>query len=329
MTLAAAVSVSGGPVRPELRRFFRKESVTIAVTDSGLGGLAVMAEAACRMKNAGVFRKVDFVFFNALFSLEGGYNSLKTRQEKIAVLNSALESLGRKIHPDLILIGCNTLSALYESTSFSRTTKIPVIGIIETGVALISGGLREHPGAAVIIFGTPTTIAEQAHEKALAHLGFAASRIFVQSCPELESYIEKDCAGAETEMLIAACLDEALSRIAPPRPPLLISLNCTHYGYSLPLWNKAFQEAGVKPLAVLNPNAGLADSLIAPAYEHRFRKTEVSARIVSMVEISAQKIQSLGRWLEGVSPETAAALRGYESCASLFEWKTLVAPERR
>jgi glutamate racemase len=329
LALAAAVFVSGGPVRPELGRFFGKESVTVAVTDSGLGGLAVMAEAVRRMKDAGVFRKADFVFFNTLFSLEGGYNSLKTRREKIDVLNSALQSLGKTFHPDLILIGCNTLSALYKSTSFSRTTKIPVIGIIETGVALISGGLRDHPDAVVILFGTPTTIAEQAHEKALARLGFSASRIAVQACPELETYIEEDCGGAETEMLIAACLDEALAKIAPPRPPLLVSLNCTHYGYSLPLWEKAFREAGVKPLAVLDPNAGLADSLISSEYEHRFPKTEVSARVVSLVEISGQKIQSLGRWLERVSPETAVALQRYEHSPSLFEWKRFVAPQRR
>jgi hypothetical protein len=152
-------------VHLNLAGFFNKEKVTIAVTDSGLGGLAVMAEAVRRMKDERVFKEADFIFYNALFSLEGGYNSLKTRQEKIEVFSSALENLERKYQPDLILIGCNTLSVLYPDTPFSRKTKIPVIGIVEAGVEMIAEGLRAHPEAAVILFGTPTTVSEATHKR--------------------------------------------------------------------------------------------------------------------------------------------------------------------
>ena len=303
---------------PDLKHFFQKESVTIAVTDSGLGGLSVMAEAVRRMKEAGVFKKVDFVFCSALFSLEGGYNSLRTRKEKVRIFSSALESLAKNFHPDLILIACNTLSVLYADTMFSRKTKIPVVGIIETGVELISQSLRGNPGSWAIIFGTPTTISEGTHKKRLMDRGFDSSRIVVMSCPELENYIEKDYAGDETEMLIAACVDEALQKVATPRPPLFVSLNCTHFGYSLPLWEKAFQDAGVKPLGVLNPNSRMIDFIFPPEYRQRFPKTEIGARVVSMVEIAQEKIQSLGKWLKNVSPETAEALAHYKHLPSLF-----------
>jgi glutamate racemase len=312
------------PSGPDLQLFFQKEKVAIGVTDSGLGGLAVMAEAIRKMKEAGVFRRVDFVFFNALFSLEGGYNSLKTREEKVQIFSSALESMEKKFHPDLILIGCNTLSVLYEDTPFSRKTKIPVIGIVEAGVEIISQSLRDRLDSLVIIFGTPTTISEETHKKRLIGQGFAASRIIVQSCPELENYIEKDYASDETEMLIAACVDEALQKMPSPAPPLLVSLNCTHYGYSLPLWEKAFHDAGTKPLAILNPNSRMIDSLFKPESLNRYKKTEITVRVVSMVEISQEKIQSLRKWLQGPSPETAAALSHYEHNPSLFEWKKLI-----
>jgi glutamate racemase len=318
MSFQAARSASDTPSRPDLRSFFQKETVTIAVTDSGLGGLSVMAEAVRRMKEAGVFKKVDFVFYNALFSLEGGYNSLRTREEKVRIFSSALESLEKHFHPDLILIACNTLSILYKDTAFSRKTKIPVVGIIETGVDLISQSLGGNPGSWAIIFGTPTTISEGTHKKRLIERGFDSSRIVVQSCPELENYIEKDYAGDETEMLIAACVDEALQKVATPRPPLFVSLNCTHFGYSLPLWEKAFQDAGVKPLGVLNPNSRMIDLIFPPEYKQRFPKTEIGARVVSMVEIAQKKIQSLGKWLLNVSPETAEALGHYDHNASLF-----------
>jgi glutamate racemase len=308
----------------KLEPFFQKHRVTIAVTDSGLGGLSVMAEAARRMKEAGIFERADFIFFNALFSAGTGYNSLKTREEKIRVFDSALRSLEEKYHPDIILIGCNTLSVLYGDTPFSRKTKAPVIGIVSAGVELISRGLREHPDASVIIFGTPTTISEGAYTRELKNLGFPAGRIYSQSCPELESFIERDYQGDETGMLIVGCVGEALEKLGSPPPPLLISLNCTHYGYALPLWKKAFEESGIKPLDILNPNSRMTDVLFDKKYLGRFKRTEVSARVVSMVEISPSKIESLGGWLQVLSPEVADALCRYELVPNLFEWEKFI-----
>jgi len=320
-------TAGGGTARPQkvtLEPFFQEHRVTVAVTDSGLGGLSVVAEAVRKMKEARIFERAEFVFFNALFSNEGGYNSLRRREEKIRVFSSALESLEEKCHPDVILIGCNTLSAIYEETPFSQKTKIPVIPIIQAGVELIARGLEDHPAASVIIFGTPTTISEGTYPRELERLGFAPERIYGQSCPELESFIENDPRGDETEMLISGFLSEALQKLPSPPPPLLVSLNCTHYGYSLPFWEKAFPEAGVKPLAVLNPNPRMAEVLFSPKYRGRHPQTEVRVRIVSMVEISRRKIDSLAAWLERVSPETAEALRRYEYRPSLFEWKKYI-----
>ena len=322
---AALRPLAGGatarPQKVSLEAFFQKPRVTVAVTDSGLGGLSVVAEAVRKMKQALIFERADFIFFNALFSNEGGYNSLKTREEKIRVFTSALESLERKCRPDVILIACNTLSTLYEDTPFSRKTKIPVIPITQAGVELIARGLEDHPEASVIILGTPTTISEGTYPRELERRGFVAERIYGQSCPELESFIENDPRGDETEMLISGFVSEALQKLPTPPPPLLISLNCTHYGYSLPFWEKAFAEAGVDPLAILNPNPRMAELLFSPKLGGRHLQTEVRVRVMSMVEISRQKIDSLAAWLERFSPETAEALRRYELRPSLFEWK--------
>ncbi|MGB7295411.1 MAG: aspartate/glutamate racemase family protein [Candidatus Aminicenantales bacterium] len=310
-----------------LEKLFQKSRVTVAVTDSGLGGLSVMAEAARRMKESGIFKRADFIFFNSLFSAGGGYNSLKTREEKIRVFDSALRSLEEKYRPDIILIGCNTLSVLYEDTPFLKTTKLPVIGIVDAGVELISRGLRDHPEAEVIIFGTPTTISEGAYARELEKRGFAPERIYSQSCPELESFIERDHRGEETAMLVAGCVGEALQNIeksGDSLPPLIISLNCTHYGYALPLWENAFEESGVKPLEILNPNSRMTDPLFEKRYGGRHKKTKITAKVVSMVEISPSKIESLGGWLQDLSPEVAGALSHYKHIAGLFEWEKFI-----
>ena len=329
LTAALAVLACGAlPVQEasirdaRLEKFFRKKTVTIAVTDSGLGGLSVLAEAAERMMKAGTFEAAHFIFYNALFSAEGGYNSLRTRGEKIAIFQSALGSLEKRYRPDLILIACNTLSVLYEKTSFSRRTKTPVVGIVGAGVDLIAEGLRVAPDSSVIIFGTPTTISEGEHRRELERAGFAAGRIISQPCPELESYIERDSTGAETELLISAFVGEALDKLPPPRPPVFASLNCTHYGYSLTLWEAAFAGAGVKPAGLLNPNSRMVDFLFAPGRSGRFPKTAVAVRVVSMVDISPGKIDSLGKWLARSSPATAEALRSYAHVPGLFRWNS-------
>lgn len=312
----------------KLDKFFLKNEVTVAVTDSGLGGLSIMADAVEKMRESKIFQKVNFVFFNALFSNEGGFNSLKTRKEKIQIFDSALKSLEENYDPDLILIGCNTLSVIYDDTSFSEKTSIPVVGIVEAGVDLIAQKLETSPESEVIIFATQTTVSEETHKKKLEEKGILSQRIIVQACPELGNYIEKGYASDETEMLISAYVAEALHKMKDTQPPIYVSLNCTHYGYSHDLWEKAFQSSKVKLLGFLNPNSKMLDFLFESQERNRFDGTEISIRVISMVEIGKEKIESIGKRLGETSPRTRDALAHYELKPDLFKWKEYVISER-
>jgi glutamate racemase len=312
------------PPAAELSAFFAKKDVTIAVTDSGFGGLSIMAEAAARMKTAGLFRSVKLIFSNALFAADSGYNSLRSRDKKIAVFSSALSGLESRFHPDLILVGCNTLSVIYPDTPFARTTRVPVLDIVGPGVDLIARGLAGDPRATALIFGTETTIGEGEHARRLAALGFGPGRVATEPCPELANYIENGPGSDETGLLIESYVDEALARVPDRKAPLFVSLNCTHYGYALPLWDKAFRARGIGSFVVLNPNGRMLDPLFPPKAEKRFASTSVQASVVSMVGIEKNKIVALGAWLREVSPEVATALGRYKLIPDLFEWKSLV-----
>lgn len=307
--------------------FFRKENVKIAVVDSGLGGLSILAEAANRMEKTGIFCRVEFVFYNALFSLSGGYNALNSKTEKINIFNSALQSLSENYSPDMILVGCNTLSVLLDETDFYRKASIPVVGILETGVNIIGEKLRSFPGSEVIILGTPTTIMEDSHRKKLIERGIPEERIHSQACPELEAFIEKDRSGEETEMLIQAYLDEAFQKMTQVPDPLLVSLNCTHYGYSMELWKRALKELSIQNVVILNPNISMVDDLLENAPENRFSRAEISVAVVSMVKIGEEQIKSIGEWLEKRSNQVADALRNYELKPNLFEWEKFIKPK--
>jgi glutamate racemase len=308
--------------KDSLSDFFRKNEVTIAITDSGLGGLSILADAVERSKKWKGFKKINFIYYNALFSNQGGYNTLESHQEKVSIFDSALESLEKRFLPDLILIGCNTLSVIYDDTDFSKQTKTPVRGIIGAGVDMASEALRKHPESQMILFATQTTSAQNIHKDQLLKKGFLPERIVYQSCPELAKHIEVDYSGDETEMLIYAYVDEALQIIKDRNVPVIASFNCTHYGYSLELWKSAFRSLGVEPVAFLDPNPKMSDFLFRPQNQDRFKNTDTTIRVVSMVEIENRKVESLGSFLNPLSQRTAEALKEYEWVKDLFAWKS-------
>jgi len=323
---AAVIAVGCRPVldrRPEtgLKSLFARDAVTVAVTDSGLGGLSIMAEAAARLAAARSFRRVDLVFWNALFSNDSGYNSLPTREEKIRIFDSSLRALARTVKPDLILVGCNTLSVLLDDTPFVKETDIPVLGIVETGADMLAEALAAHPGAVGVLLGTPTTISSGEHRRMLIAAGIAGDRLISQPCPKLVGLIEADWKGADTAVKIDAFVGEAAARIADRRSPVYAALFCTHFGYSTALWERAFAGHGLTLAGIINPNSRWIGRLDPPEAKGRFPRTEIRTRVISMVDIPEGVRSSLGEWLGRVSPETAAALRDYELRPGLFEWK--------
>lgn len=319
--LSAPLAVCAEPARDWLPALLEKDNVTIVVTDSGLGGLSVVADAAEKFSRHPVFAKVDLVFVNALFSDAGGYNSLKTRDEKLRVFSNALESMQDRYAPDIILVACNTLSVLIPDTAFVHSSTIPVVGIVEDGVEQIAAQLRKSPDARNIIFATQTTVDEGTHKSGLLDLGFSDDQVVTEACPQLTLYIEQGFDSMDTELLIDAYVDEALSGMGKTGGPLSVSFNCTHFGYSMDFWIKAFASRGVEVSAWLDPNTRMVDFLLPAELQQRFPRAEVTVRVVSMTGIPQQSRDSIGRWLHTVSPLTETALRHYEHVPDLFEWR--------
>ena len=71
-----------------------------------------------------LFKKVSLLYFNVWPEQGRGYNSFESATEKIKVFDRALEGVSA-LRPDMILIACNTLSALYYRTLFSCNTCTP------------------------------------------------------------------------------------------------------------------------------------------------------------------------------------------------------------
>ena len=296
--------------------FSDKKEITIVITDSGLGGLSVMDNIAKKISKSGHYKKVNLIFINALFDENRGYNALSTREERINVFNGVLYGIEENFAPDIILIACNTLSVIYNETEFVKKGIAPVEGIVQPGVRLIYDKLFENENAKVIITGTESTIAENSHRASLIQKGISKDRIIVKACPQLQSYIEQDPEGEDTEMLISFYMEEVVSQMGTTKDPVYLSLNCTHFGYSENLWKQAFKDSEVKLTEIINPNNIMGDILLPKDKQGKYSKTKLTFSVVSKVRMKNK--ESIIRVFREESPELTNALDNYYLMPDLF-----------
>lgn len=184
---------------------------TIAVFDSGVGGLTVLHAIVERVPNA------DYLYFGDTARLPYGSKSRETIARYAIGAAEFLEQKGAT----LLVIGCNTASAmaLYDVKS---AVSIPVIGVIEPGAdraAEISQS-RE-----AVVIGTEATVAAHAYQRALARRGFATHE---KACPLLVPLVEEGWTDhSVTEQVARIYLAEAL-KAASANTDILV-LGCTHY----------------------------------------------------------------------------------------------------
>lgn len=294
------------------------DPLNLLVTDSGLGGLSVCAELAERLAREGAFRSVALTYFNAWPEQDRGYNRLPSTADKVRALDGALLGMAR-LRPDLILVACNTLSVLYPETRFSRAPAMPVIEILTLGVRMIHARMRALPGSQVILFGTPTTIAQDAHRSRLVELGVEPGRIVAQACDRLAGEIERDPGSAAVRGMIERYVAQALARLQDPKAPVLAAFCCTHYIYSIDWFRRALQgwPGGV---TVVNPNDAMGACLSPePALPNR-PGAQVSVRVLSRIALSGQKVAAIAGQIRPVSARTAQALVQYRHDPDLFSF---------
>lgn len=304
--------------RARIERLAERDSVTILITDSGLGGLAVCADVDRRMRMEGVYRNARLVFANALPESNRGYNRMATTEEKVEVFDAALSGMARWYAPDAILVACNTLSVLIPQTRFVKESPIPVLGIVETGVEMLYDRLQADPKATGIIFGTETTIGAGTHRRLLVEKGIDSSRLTVQACSGLAGKIEEAAGGDSVRVAIDGFVGQAIAQAPGGHGTVYAGLCCTHYGYSRGFFEEAFRAKGIDNAVVVDPNARMGDVLFPPGAKRRIENPDVRVEVVSRAVISPEETASIGGLVEPVSPATAEALRTYQLKKDLF-----------
>ncbi len=293
-----------------------KDTLSIVIADSGMGGLSICADIVSGLQERRTCRSVAVTYFNAWPEQDRGYNLLSGMAERIRVFDRALAAMLR-FQPDLILIACNTLSALYAHTPFSKQAPVPVVGIIDSGVDLIHAYLSTRADSLVIILGTPTTIEADTHRTRLVGRGIAAERIICQPCDRLAGEIEKAPEGATVRTMIESCIRQAAERVPDRCRPVAAALCCTHYGYSQRIFEAALQSVFEGPITILDPNKAMSAALLTECPQG-YQGVRIDLEVVSRIVWSDEKIEAIARLLEAKSPLTASALRQYRHDPDLF-----------
>ena len=196
--------------------FFHSTSLhSIGVFDSGIGGLTVVRE---------LFESVPherIVYFGDTARVPYGTRSVETVQRYAREDTELL--LAHDVR--LIVIACNTVSAVALDEVIALAQDIPVIGMIEPAT---HEALRKTKNGKIGVIGTPATVASAAYDRAITALATREGRsVHVESaaCPLFVPLAEEGWMHHKATELIAR---EYLQPLVDHEIDTLI-LGCTHY----------------------------------------------------------------------------------------------------
>ena len=292
-------------------------ATTVAVTDSGLGGLLICAGLERRLRDVpgGPLR---LLYVNAWPEAGRGYNDLADLAARAAVFDRALAAIAA-LGPSRLFIACNTLSVVYEATAFRRTPAVPVTGILDEGTDLFAKALEHDPASVLALFGTRTTIGSEEHARRLAARGIDPRRVVAEPCHGLAAAIDRDPGSPA----IAGLVDECVLRAAPRLPrgaTVLAGLACTHYAYVAGDFRESLLRRAGSAVEVLDPGARFVDVLSRGLGEGRGEGSSrrIEVEIVSKVELAEAQREAFARRIEPVSPSVANAVLAYRFQPGLF-----------
>ncbi len=292
--------------------------MNLLITDSGLGGLSVCANLVANLTSIVLEDNFDIKYINAVPEQDYGYNRMPSRVEKIKYFDQFLSTVSQKYQPDYIYVACNSLSVLMKETTIYISKKIPVLGIVETGVELLMAHYIPEI-TNIVILAAPTTIAENTYHKKLVAEGIPADMIISQACPELANTISNDPAGGMISNLVARYISTAMEKIISTSERFLIYLGCTHYGYRRDIFKQELEKYQ-RPYKIINPNDAVTIDLF-PAkniYHSKGKTGLVNVEFITSYPIPEREIATLSNYLNNVSPTTVHALQNYILDHNLF-----------
>jgi glutamate racemase len=266
---------------------------TIAVFDSGFGGLTVLRALLPLIPHA------RYLYLGDTARLPYGAKSRATVARY--ALSSAEFLLAQGA--DLLVVACNTASAL-ALDELQSALPIPVLGVItpgiraaksatESGDRYLASQMSDPAPPSILILATQATVQSHAYAHACTSLGLTA---YEKACPLLVPLVEEGWIDHPVTAQVARIyLTEALA--AAPHVSTLV-LGCTHYPLLKPLFEHTLAELH-HPLHIVDSAQATAQATLAllPRPDLSFRSADnqaVSPAPIFYATDSIEKFQRLG-----------------------------------
>ena len=214
-----------------------KDTLSIGVFDSGIGGLTVVKKIREKIPHANI------VYLGDTARVPYGTKSEETIKRFAWEDAAFLMEKG----VDLIVVACNTASSVALSHLKKEFQKIPIFGVVEPGVKM---AVEVSENKSIGIIGTIATIKSHAHKKALEKQGI--TKIFEKACPLFVPLAEEGFTEGPIPKLVAEhYLGEIKNRVDT------IILGCTHY----PILINVIQEVAGDNVKLVDPAHAVAEEV--------------------------------------------------------------------
>lgn len=220
-------------------------SLPIGIFDSGMGGLTVLRALRARLPAEA------FLYLGDTARLPYGTKSADT------VTRYALQAAGYLVARNikLLVVACNTASAVAMPALVRAFAPLPVIGVVEAGA---TAAVRASRSGHIAVLATESTVRGGAYEQAI-RARRADARVFSQACSLFVALAEE---GWTEGPLVEAVVCEYLQPLLEERKGDgldCVVLGCTHF----PLLRNAIARVTGTDVQVLDPSEPVAEAVTA------------------------------------------------------------------
>jgi glutamate racemase len=232
----------------------------IGIFDSGVGGLTVLKAVRAELPNE------NLIYLGDTARLPYGTKSPASIARYATQATAMLQQQGIK----LLVVACNTASAVALDALRDQMSPLPVIGVVEPGAA---AAVRARPGGAHLVLATEATVRLGAYRKAIESLDPAAT-VREQACELLVALAEEGWTDGEiATTIIRRYLDEA-SESAFAADSII--LGCTHF----PLLKASIQAVAASDVLLVDSASTTAAVVSATLQSAEVRRDSDEAGVV-------------------------------------------------
>lgn len=221
----------------------KKNSLPIGVFDSGVGGLTVLRALQQQLPNE------SFLFLGDTARLPYGTKSPETIIRYSIQACKALKNRGIK----MLVIACNTSTALALSALQENFPRLPIIGVVEPGAKAASAA---SVNGQIAVIATEATVKAGSYQKAIKKIRPDA-QVIAQSCSLFvplaeEGWIDDAIANAVAKRYLEPLLNQQKNF----NPDCLV-LGCTHF----PILLNPIKKVAGKKIAIVDSAKTTAEAV--------------------------------------------------------------------